>query len=78
MISAKIGLFLQKSHSPVHAEDFTQWVIENRFAAEIPDLSKVGVQIVSDVEPYEEAKIRILNGGHVGLAYLGALARAPR
>ena len=68
------GLFAQRSHSPVHAEDFAQWVIEDRFAAETPDLSKVGVQIVSDVEPYEEAKIRILNGGHVGLAYLGALA----
>lgn len=67
-------LFAQLSSSPVHAEQFTQWVIEDRFAAEMPDLSKAGVQIVSDVEPYEEAKIRILNGGHVGLAYLGALA----
>ena len=38
------------------------------------DLSKVGVEIVADVDPYEEAKIRILNGGHTGLAYLGALA----
>ncbi len=67
-------LFPQTAHSPVHAEEFTQWVIEDRFAAATPDLSQVGVQIVSDVEPYEEAKIRILNGGHVGLAYLGALA----
>ena len=67
-------LFPKTAQSPVHAEEFTQWVIEDSFAAEIPDLSKVGVQIVSDVEPYEEAKIRILNGGHVGLAYLGALA----
>lgn len=67
-------LFTKTSHSPVHAEQFTQWVIEDRFAAEMPDFSKAGVQIVSDVEPYEEAKIRILNGGHVGLAYLGALA----
>ena len=67
-------LFPRHSIAPVHAETFSQWVIENKFAAAMPDLCKVGVQIVSDVEPYEEAKIRILNGGHSGLAYLGALA----
>ena len=41
----------------------------------MPDLSKVGVDVVqTQVEPYEEAKIRILNGGHTALSYLGALA----
>ncbi len=59
---------------PIHAEDFTQWVLEENFAAEMPDLSQAGVQVVADVEPYEEAKIRILNGGHTGLAYFAALA----
>ncbi|MEM7212318.1 MAG: mannitol dehydrogenase family protein [Pseudomonadota bacterium] len=58
----------------IHAEAFTQWVIEDRFAGPMPDLGRVGVEIVSDVHPYEEAKIRILNGGHTALAYLGALA----
>ena len=67
-------LFPGHAIAPVHAEKFSQWVVENNFAGVMPDLSKVGVQIVSDVEPYEEAKIRILNGGHSGLAYLGALA----
>ena len=67
-------LFPHAAASPVHAEHFTQWVIEEDFSTDFPDLKAVGVQIVSDVEPYEEAKIRILNGGHVGLAYLGALA----
>lgn len=67
-------LFPDTAHSPVHAEQFTQWVIEEDFITDFPDLTQAGVQIVSDVEPYEEAKIRILNGGHVGLAYLGALA----
>lgn len=66
--------FPEHAVSPVHAESFLQWVIEDNFAAPVPDLAKVGVQIVKDVEPYEEAKIRILNGGHTGLAYLGALA----
>ncbi|MEJ6404714.1 mannitol dehydrogenase family protein [Yoonia sp. 2307UL14-13] len=58
----------------IHAEDFLQWVLEDEFAADMPDLGRAGVQIVKDVLPYEEAKIRILNGGHTGLAYLGALA----
>ena len=66
--------FPEFAHAPVHAEDFSQWVIEENFAADLPDLAQIGVQIVPDVEPYEEAKIRILNGGHSGLAYLGALA----
>ena len=60
--------------SPIHAETFMQWVIEDQFAGDHPDWQKAGVQIVADVEPFEEAKIRILNGGHTGLAYLGALA----
>jgi D-arabinitol 4-dehydrogenase len=68
------SLFPEHAANPIHAEDFTQWVLEDNFAGPMPDLSKAGVEVVADVEPYEEAKIRILNGGHTGLAYLGALA----
>ena len=64
----------QYAQSPVHSEAFIQWVLENNFASDFPDLSEVGVEIVADVAPFEEAKIRILNGGHTGLAYLAALA----
>lgn len=60
--------------APIHAEEYTQWVLQDKFASEMPDLSKVGVDVVAQVEPYEEAKIRILNGGHTALSYLGALA----
>ncbi len=60
--------------APVQAEDFVQWVLEDSFAGPFPDLSRSGVQIVNDVNPYEEAKIRILNGGHLGLVYLALLA----
>ena len=67
-------LFPKLAHSPVHSEDYIQWVLEDHFAAQMPDLARAGVEIVADVDPYEEAKIRILNGGHTGLAYLGALA----
>ena len=58
----------------VHAETFKQWVLENKFASDVPDLTQSGVELVDNVFPYEEAKIRILNGGHTGLTYLGALA----
>ena len=57
----------------VMAEPFIQWVIEDNFIGKRPDLEKVGVQFVKNVFPYEETKIRILNGGHVALSYIGAL-----
>jgi fructuronate reductase len=59
---------------PVVTEPFTQWVIEYRFPAGRPDLEKVGVQLVEDVSPYELMKLRMLNGSHSTLAYLGYLA----
>jgi mannitol-1-phosphate/altronate dehydrogenase len=37
------------------------------------DFSKVGVQLVKDVEPYEHMKQRILNGSHSALAYISYL-----
>jgi fructuronate reductase len=58
----------------VVAEPFGQWVIENRFAMPIPPLDKVGVQIVSDVAPYERMKHRILNGAQTAIAHIGALS----
>ncbi|MEM6566102.1 MAG: mannitol dehydrogenase family protein [Pseudomonadota bacterium] len=67
-------LFPSDAASPIQAEAYLQWVVEDAFAGPMPDLAKSGVQIVADVEPFEEAKIRILNGGHTCLAYLGALS----
>ncbi|BFM50910.1 mannitol dehydrogenase family protein [Marinomonas sp. THO17] len=57
----------------VMAEDFIQWVVEDNFAGLKPALDKVGVEFVEDVEPYEEAKIRILNAGHTCITYQAAL-----
>ena len=74
LIDEAEALFPGKAHSPIHSEDYIQWVLEDNFASSMPDLTRAGVEIVKDVDPYEEAKIRILNGGHTGLAYLGALA----
>lgn len=58
----------------VKAEPFTQWVIEDRFAGERPDFESLGVQLTGAVEPWEDAKLRLLNGAHSAIAYLGALA----
>ena len=67
-------LFPGFGHTAVQTEAYTQWVIEDNFKSEFPDLTQVGVTITNDLEPYEETKIRILNGGHTSLAYLGVLS----
>src|SRR3954454_9282920 len=59
---------------PVVCEPFTQWVLEDRFAAGRPPFEDVGVQVVDDVEPYELMKLRLLNASHQAIAYLGYLA----
>ncbi|RHW18596.1 mannitol dehydrogenase family protein [Sphingomonas gilva] len=58
----------------VKTEPFSQWVIEDRFAGERPDFAGAGVQLTDDVAPWEEAKLRLLNGAHSTIAYLGGLA----
>ncbi|CAI9121571.1 mannitol dehydrogenase family protein [Brytella acorum] len=58
---------------PLVAEDFTQWVLEDRFADGRPPLEKSGVQFVDDVTDYEYVKIRMLNAAHVLLAFPAVL-----
>ena len=58
----------------VACEPFRQWVIEDNFVAGRPEWEKAGAQLVSDVIPFEEMKLRMLNGSHSFLAYLGYLA----
>lgn len=72
-------IFTQKPGSPrdraaVVCEAFTQWVIEDDFSDGRPDWNKAGAQFVADVTPFETMKIRMLNGSHSLLAYLGFLA----
>ena len=66
-------------HDPVSiaCEPFRQWVIEDNFVAGRPEWEKVGAQLVNNVLPYEEMKLRMLNGSHSFLAYLGYLAGYP-
>lgn len=48
----------------VACEPFRQWVIEDNFVAGRPEWEKAGAELVSDVLPYEEMKLRMLNGDH--------------
>ena len=58
----------------VETEPFRQWVIEDRFAGPRPGWEKAGALLVADVAPYEVMKLRMLNGSHSLIAYLGAVA----
>ncbi len=58
---------------PVVTEPFRQWVIEDTFCNGRPQWERVGAQMISDVAPYEIMKMRLLNGSHLAMAYLGAL-----
>ncbi|MEG1420457.1 mannitol dehydrogenase family protein [Citrobacter sp.] len=58
----------------ISCEPFIQWVIEDNFVAGRPQWETAGVQMVDDVLPWEQMKLRMLNGSHSFLAYLGYLA----
>ncbi|WP_058910675.1 fructuronate reductase [Entomohabitans teleogrylli] len=57
----------------IACEPFRQWVIEDNFVNGRPDWDRVGAQFVADVVPFEMMKLRMLNGSHSFLAYLGYL-----
>ncbi len=60
-----------RDEGAVVTEDFSQWVIEDDFAGPRPRWEQVGAELVADVAPYETAKLRMLNGAHSALAYIG-------
>ncbi|MDG1752646.1 MAG: mannitol dehydrogenase family protein [Thalassotalea sp.] len=57
--------------SVVITEPFKQWVIEDNFVNERPSWDKAGAIFVKDVAAFEEMKLRLLNGAHSTLAYIG-------
>lgn len=71
--SKQLGVFDQAA---VNTEPFSQWIVEDNFASSRPAWEKVGVQLVADVAPYEEVKLRLLNASHSAIAYCGLLAGA--
>jgi fructuronate reductase len=58
----------------LEAEPFRQWVVQDTFPAGRPAWELAGAELVEDVTAWEELKLRVLNGTHSTMAYLGALA----
>lgn len=73
-IAARLGV---NDAWPVTTEPFLQWVIEDNFPAGRPQWERFGVEMVKDVAPFEEMKLRLLNGSHSAIAYLGLLMGKP-
>ncbi len=59
---------------PVVAETFFQWVVEDRFASQRPAWELGGTRFVESAAAFETLKLRMVNGTHSAIAYLGALA----
>lgn len=73
-IAEAAGLLGVEDAAPVIGEPFRQWAVEDRFASGRPAWDEVGAQMVSEVAPFEFMKLRMLNGAHSSLAYLGYLS----
>lgn len=63
-----------RDEAAVFTEPFSQWVVENDFARGAPAWEAAGVLLTDDVTPFETLKLRLLNGSHSLIAYLGYLA----
>jgi fructuronate reductase len=57
---------------PVVTEPFTEWVLSGVFPAGRPGWEAGGARFVTDITPYEQRKLLLLNGGHSLLAYAGS------
>lgn len=68
-----VALLGLRDEGLVVAEPFWQWVLEDRFAGPRPAWERAGATLTDDVAPWERAKLRMLNGTHSLVAYLGAL-----
>ncbi|MBL8552537.1 MAG: mannitol dehydrogenase family protein [Hyphomonadaceae bacterium] len=69
-VEAALGV---RDAEPVQREAFTDWVIEAH-AGGGPDWAAAGALVAPDVAPFADAKLRLLNGAHSSLAYVGLAA----
>lgn len=63
-----------EDQAAIETEAFRQWVIEDRFPTGRPAWEAGGALMVRDVRPFENMKLRMLNGTHSMLAYAGFLS----
>ena len=69
-LNAETGL---DDAAPIFAEDFIQWVVEDRFCDGRPALERVGVEFTDAVDAYEQVKLRMLNASHSMMTFPGIL-----
>ncbi|MCR2816879.1 mannitol dehydrogenase family protein [Microbacterium jiangjiandongii] len=70
----EVGTLLgARDEIPVPGEPFSMWAIEDRFAGGRPAWEAGGAVFTDEVGRYEQMKVRLLNGTHSLIAYLGAL-----
>jgi len=67
-VAAALGM---EDDASVLREEFSQWVIQDRFAGPLPAWGAVGAEIVPDIAGYQRLKLHVLNAAHSALAYLG-------
>lgn len=72
-----VNLLGVEDRCPVPAEDFSMWVLEDDFAGGRPAWDLAGAIFSDELEAYENVKLRLLNGSHSLIAYLGILSGAP-
>lgn len=74
-VAQNLGLL---DEGAILTEPFGQWIIEDDFVAGRPDWSAhPGVEFTGKVQPFEEMKLRMLNGAHTAIALFGQLAGLP-
>jgi fructuronate reductase len=56
---------------PVQRERFVQWVVADELGDHAQAFAAAGVTLAGDVAAFERAKLRLLNGAHSTLAYVG-------
>ena len=67
------GLLGLQDLAAVATEPFRQWVIED-FEGARPAWERAGAKFVADTLPWEASKLKLLNGTHMAIAYLGILS----
>jgi fructuronate reductase len=70
-VAAELGA---EDRATVVGEPYRAWVIEDDFAAGRPAWERAGAELVADLVPHQAAKLRLVNGTHSAIAYLGLLA----
>lgn len=73
-LETAIELIGHRDYLAIETEPFHQWVIEDKFANGRPEWEAAGAMFTDSVAPFEEMKLRMLNGAHSMLAYAGVLA----